>query len=317
MLWCSGLAAPAFGPRCALGARARLAHTVVFGDTYGSPHARRAHRRTTRVRVKPAAKKKRAAPVTTATTTPGGSARETPAAMAAQVLRCPNGAVGSGFLDSDGAPTVRALQRLQSQLTRLDRERCVAESCAAGVEADIAAQDIALARLAAEADAADETSGEDELDAGRAATVAEADAAEAELRRAEGRRADAIARLAAAAAAAQARRATATPGTPRAVAHAWRIPAPRPWPRIANDRRPPWACGARGMRRGAAAADAAAADATPPPAPVHARTGPRGPRRAELGKPTRGLDRCRASFSNPGHEIRPCTRRLHQIRGGM
>ena len=40
------------------------------------------------------------------------------------------------------------------------------------MEADIAAQVIALARLAAEADAADETSGEDEMDAGRAATGA-------------------------------------------------------------------------------------------------------------------------------------------------
>lgn len=211
--------------------------------------------------------------------------------MAAQVLRRPNDAVGSGFLDSDGAPTVLALQRLQSQLTRLDREKYIAESCAAGLEADIAAQVIALARLAAEADAADETSGEDEMDAGRAATVAEdeldarraatvaeADAAEAELRRAEGRRADAIARLAAAAAAARALRAKATPGTPRAVAPAWRISVPRPRPRIANDRRPPWACGARSIRRSAAAADAMAADAAPPPAPVHARTGPRAAR---------------------------------------
>ena len=57
--------------------------------------------------------------------------------------------------DGAGVDTVRALQHLQSRLARLDRERHEADSCAAALREDIAARELDLARLAAEADAAD------------------------------------------------------------------------------------------------------------------------------------------------------------------
>ena len=86
------------------------------------------------------------------------------------------------------------LQRLQSQLARLDRERHEAEACAAALREDIAARELELARLAAEADAADASDDgvdDDEDEDDKAAVIAAeraATAAEAELRRAEDRR---------------------------------------------------------------------------------------------------------------------------------
>ena len=165
---------------------------------------------------------------------------------------------GAGF---DGASTILALQRLQSQLARLDRERHEAEACSEVLREDIAARELDLARLAAEADAADATDDgtvDDEDDADEAAVIAAeraAVAAEAELRRAEDRRAAAIDRLAAAAAAARARRPRTNPGARRpraspaprtAAAPARRRSAPRPL--VAIDERPPWnSCGRRGI----------------------------------------------------------------------
>jgi len=167
------------------------------------------------------------------------------------------------FDDGSGCDTILALQRLQSQLARLDRERHEADACAAVLREDITARELELARLAAEADAADATDDgsvdddEDEEDNEAAVIAAEraAVAAEAELRRAEDRRAAAIDRLAAAAAAARARRPRASPGARRpraspaprtAVAPARRRSAPRPL--VAIDERPPWnSCGRRGI----------------------------------------------------------------------
>ena len=76
------------------------------------------------------------------------------------------------FDDGSGCDTILALQRLQSQLARLDRERHEADSCAAALREDIAARELDLARLAAEADAADATDDgtvDDEDDADEAA----------------------------------------------------------------------------------------------------------------------------------------------------
>ena len=61
------------------------------------------------------------------------------------------------FDDGAGVDTVRALQHLQSRLARLDRERHEAEACSEVLREDIAARELDLARLAAEADAADAT----------------------------------------------------------------------------------------------------------------------------------------------------------------
>jgi len=165
------------------------------------------------------------------------------------------------FDDGGGCDTILALQRLQSQLARLDRERHEAEACSEVLREDIAARELDLARLAAEADAADASDDgtvDDEDDADDAAVIAAergAVAAEAELRRAEDRRAAAIDRLAAAAAAARARRPRTSPDArrPRAspvprttAAPARRRSAPRPL--VAIDERPPWnSCGARGI----------------------------------------------------------------------
>ena len=165
------------------------------------------------------------------------------------------------FDDGSGCDTILALQRLQSQLARLERERHEAEACSEVLREEIAARELDLARLAAEADAADATddgSVDDEDDADEAAVVAAeraAVAAEAELRRAEDRRAAAIDRLAAAAAAARARRPRTNSGARRprtspaprtAAAPARRRSAPRPL--VAIDERPPWnSCGRRGI----------------------------------------------------------------------
>ena len=96
------------------------------------------------------------------------------------------------FDDGGGCDTILALQRLQSQLARLDRERHEADACAAALREDIAARELELARLAAEADAADASDdGADDgaVDEDDEATLVEAaTAAEAELRRAEDRR---------------------------------------------------------------------------------------------------------------------------------
>ena len=163
--------------------------------------------------------------------------------------------------DGAGLDTILALQRLQSQLARLERERHEAEACSEVLREDIAARELDLARLAAEADAADATDDgavDDDEDADEAAVMAAeraAMAAEAELRRAEDRRAAAIDRLAAAAAAARARRPRTNPGARRprtspaprtAAAPARRRSAPRPL--VAIDERPPWnSCGRRGI----------------------------------------------------------------------
>ena len=180
--------------------------------------------------------------------------------------------------DGAGVDTVRALQHLQSRLARLDRERHEADSCAAALREDIAARELDLARLAAEADAADATDDgtvDDEDDADEAAVIAAeraATAAEAELRRAEDRRAAAIDRLAAAAAAARARRPRANPGArrpraspaPRTAAPARRRSAPRPL--VAIDERPPWnSCGRRGI---SAAEERWTPEPRPPPEPA-------------------------------------------------
>ena len=188
--------------------------------------------------------------------------------MAVQCLRGRDdvaAAAGSPFCDDgagfEGASTILALQRLQSQLARLDRERHEAEACSEVLREEIAARELDLARLAAEADAADASDDgtvNDEDDEDEAAVIAAeraATAAEAELRRAEDRRAAAIDRLAAAAAAARARRPRASPGARRpraspaprtAAAPARRRSAPRPL--VAIDERPPWnSCGRRGI----------------------------------------------------------------------
>ena len=185
--------------------------------------------------------------------------------MAVQCLHAridTGGAAGSPFFDDgacfDGASTILALQHLQSRLARLDRERHEADACAAALREDIAARELDLARLAAEADAADASddgSVDDEDEDDEAAAVAAAMTAEAELRRVEDRRAAAIDRLAAAAAAARARRPRTNPGArrpraspaPRTVAApARRRSAPRPL--VAIDERPPWnSCGRRGI----------------------------------------------------------------------
>ena len=81
------------------------------------------------------------------------------------------------FDDGAGVDTVRALQHLQSRLARLDRERHEANSCAAALREDIAARELELARLAAEADAADapdDGTVDDEDDADEAAVIAAA-----------------------------------------------------------------------------------------------------------------------------------------------
>ena len=189
--------------------------------------------------------------------------------MAVQCLHGGAGALAAAgspafpfFDDGSGCDTILALQRLQSQLARLDRERHEAEACSEVLREDIAARELELARLAAEADAADAsddgTVDDDEDDADEAAVIAAeraAVAAEAELRRAEDRRAAAIDRLAAAAAAARARRPRTNPGARRsrtspaprtAAAPARRRSAPRPL--VAIDERPPWnSCGRRGI----------------------------------------------------------------------
>ena len=165
------------------------------------------------------------------------------------------------FDDGGGCDTILALQHLQSQLARLGRERHEAEACSEVLREEIAARELDLARLAAEADAADAsddgTLDDDEDDVDEATAVAAeraAVAAEAELRRAEDRRAAAIDRLAAAAAAARARRPRTNSGArrprtspaPRTAAHARRRSAPRPL--VAIDERPPWnSCGRRGI----------------------------------------------------------------------
>ena len=168
------------------------------------------------------------------------------------------------FDDGSGCDTILALQRLQSQLARLERERHEAEACSEVLREEIAARELDLARLAAEADAADATDDgtvddEDDDDDDDVATAVAAEraavAAEAELRRAEDRRAAAIDRLAAAAAAARARRPRTNPGARRpraspaprtAAAPARRRSAPRPL--VAIDERPPWnSCGRRGI----------------------------------------------------------------------
>ncbi len=209
--------------------------------------------------------------------------------MAAQCLhpRIDAGAAAGSptfpFFDGGaGVDTVRALQHLQSRLARLDRERHEADSCAAALREDIAARELDLARLAAEADAADATDDgtvdDEDDDADEAAVVAAeraAVAAEAELRRAEDRRAAAIDRLAAAAAAARARRPRANPGArrpraspaPRTAAPARRRSAPRPL--VAIDERPPWnSCGRRGI---SAAEERWTPEPRPPPEPARRR----------------------------------------------
>ena len=182
------------------------------------------------------------------------------------------------FDDGGGCDTILALQRLQSQLARLDRERHEAEACSEVLREDIAARELELARLAAEADAADASddgSVDDEDDADEAAVVEAAMAAEAELRRAEDRRAAAIDRLAAAAAAARARRPRTNPGArrpraspaPRTAAPARRRSAPRPL--VAIDERPPWnSCGRRGI---SAAEERWTPEPRPPPEPARSR----------------------------------------------
>ena len=182
------------------------------------------------------------------------------------------------FDDGSGCDTILALQRLQAQLARLDRERHEAEACSEVLREEIAARELDLARLAAEADAADATddgSVDDEDDDEAAVIAAEraAVAAEAELRRAEDRRAAAIDRLAAAAAAARARRPRANPGARRpraspaprtAAAPARRRSAPRPL--VAIDERPPWnSCGRRGI---SAAEERWTPEPRPPPEPA-------------------------------------------------
>ena len=180
------------------------------------------------------------------------------------------------FDDGGGCDTILALQRLQSQLARLDRERHEAEACSEVLREDIAARELELARLAAEADAADASDdGADDgaVDEDDEATLVEAaTAAEAELRRAEDRRAAAIDRLAAAAAAARARRPRANPGArrpraspaPRTAAPARRRSAPRPL--VAIDERPPWnSCGRRGI---SAAEERWTPEPRPPPEPA-------------------------------------------------
>ena len=189
------------------------------------------------------------------------------------------------FDDGSGCDTILALQRLQSQLARLERERHEAEACSEVLREEIAARELDLARLAAEADAADATddgSVDDEDDADEAAVVAAeraAVAAEAELRRAEDRRAAAIDRLAAAAAAARARRPRTTPGArrpraspaPRTAAPARRRSAPRPL--VAIDERPPWnSCGRRGI---SAAEERWTPEPRPPPEPARRFPAPR------------------------------------------
>ena len=172
--------------------------------------------------------------------------------------------------------TILALQRLQSQLARLDRERHEAEACSEALREEVAARELELARLAAEADAADASDDgtvDDEDDADEAAVFEAAMAAEAELRRAEDRRAAAIDRLAAAAAAARARRPRTNPGARRpraspaprtAAAPARRRSAPRPL--VAIDERPPWnSCGRRGI---SAAEERWTPEQRPPPEPA-------------------------------------------------
>jgi len=213
--------------------------------------------------------------------------------MAVQCLRGRDdvaAAVSSPFFDDgtgfDGASTILALQRLQSQLARLDRERHDAEACSEVLREDIAARELELARLAAEADAADASDDggvDDEDEDDKAAVIAAeraAVAAEAELRRAEDRRAAAIDRLAAAAAAARARRPRTNPGARRpraspaprtAAAPARRRSAPRPL--VAIDERPPWnSCGRRGI---SAAEERWTPEPRPPPEPARRFPAPR------------------------------------------
>jgi hypothetical protein len=195
---------------------------------------------------------------------------------------------GSGFhgastadspcVDGAGFDTVRALQHLQSRLARLARERHEADACSEVLREEVAARELELARLAAEADAADASddgSVDDEDDVDDAAVIAAeraAVAAEAELRRAEDRRAAAIDRLAAAAAAARARprtnpgarRLRASPAPRTAAAPARRRSAPRPL--VAIDERPPWnSCGRRGI---SAAEERWTPEPRPPPEPA-------------------------------------------------
>ena len=209
--------------------------------------------------------------------------------MAAQCLRGRDdvaAAAGSPtfpfFDDGSGCDTILALQRLQSQLARLERERHEAEACSEVLREEIAARELVLARLAAEADAADASDDGtvDDEDDDEAAVVEAAVAAEVELRRAEDRRAAAIDRLAAAAAAARARRPRTNSGARRprtspaprtAAAPARRRSAPRPL--VAIDERPPWnSCGRRGI---SAAEERWTPEPRPPPEPARRFPAPR------------------------------------------